>query len=138
MIDPISLSVEALATLVLTKALEKTGETLGEKTLEQVGKLIKLLRRKSPETASAIEKVAEQPQLAEQQPEDYGQAVLVAQVQEAAGADDEIAEAVRALAEAVQAQPATIQNFEKLAGIVQQGNTIHNQSNTINNPTFNL
>ena len=134
MIDPISLSAEALTTLVLTKALEKGGETLGEKTLEQVGRLIQLLRRKSPVTASAIEKVAEQPELAEQQPEDYGEAVLVAQVQEAARADEEIAEAVRALAEAVQAQPATIQNLEKLAekiGIVNQGGTI-------NKPTINI
>ncbi|NER35972.1 MAG: hypothetical protein F6J93_18615 [Oscillatoria sp. SIO1A7] len=124
MIDPISLTVETLAGLVLTKTLEKGGPTLGKKALEQGGKLIKLLRRKSPETASAIEKVAEQPELAEQLPEEYGQAVLVAKVEDAAQVDSEIAEAVRALSEAVQAQPATIQNSGQTK-IVNQASTIN-------------
>ena len=124
MIDPMSLTLEALATLFLTKALEKGGETLGEKALEQGSKLIKLLRRKSPEAASAIEKVAEQPELAEQLPEEYGEAVLVAKIEKAAQEDSEIAEAVRALAEAVQAQPAGIQNSGEIK-IVNQAKKIN-------------
>lgn len=48
----------AIATLVLTKAFEKVGETLGEKVVEKSGKLMQLLKRKSPDTASAIEAVA--------------------------------------------------------------------------------
>lgn len=47
----------AIATLVLTKAFEKAGETLGEKVMEKGGKLMQLLKRKSPDTASAIEPI---------------------------------------------------------------------------------
>ncbi|MBE9130205.1 MULTISPECIES: hypothetical protein [unclassified Coleofasciculus] len=36
--DPITLSATAIATLVITKAFEKSGEVLGEKALEQSGK----------------------------------------------------------------------------------------------------
>ena len=138
MIDPMSLTVEALATLVLTKALEKGGETLGEKALEQGGKLIKLLRRKSPETASAIEKVAKQPDLAELEPEEYDQTVLIAKVEQASRGDEEIAEAVRVLGEtareAMRTQPATIQHFAKLAEKIG----IYSPNSTINNPTINI
>jgi hypothetical protein len=38
--DPATLSAAASATLVITKAFEKTGEVLGEKALEQGGKLV--------------------------------------------------------------------------------------------------
>ncbi len=128
----VSLSAGAIATLVLTKALEKTGEKLGEKTLEQGGKLMKLLKRKSPDTATAIEVAAQNPELTEQQPEDYGEAILVERVESAAKADPEIAAAVQALAEAVKAQtPATtIENWK--------GINIKGGSPTINDPNFNF
>ncbi|NER39820.1 MAG: hypothetical protein F6J93_38795 [Oscillatoria sp. SIO1A7] len=139
MIDLISLGEKALVTLVLTKTMDKTGQILGKKAPQLKDKLMGLLRRNSPETASAIEKVAEQPELAEQQPEEYGQAVLVAKVEEAARGDSEIAEAIRALAEttreAMQAQPAVVQNLAQLAekiGYLQQGGTTYNQADTIN------
>ncbi|NER39743.1 MAG: hypothetical protein F6J93_38395 [Oscillatoria sp. SIO1A7] len=138
MIDLISLGEKALVTLVLTKTMDKTGQILGKKAPQLKDKLMGLLRRNSPETASAIEKVAEQPELAEQQPEKYGQAVLVAKVEEAARGDSEIAEAIRALAEttreAMQAQPNVVQNLAQLAekiGYLQQGGTTYNQADTI-------
>jgi hypothetical protein len=49
--EPVTLTAAAIATLVITKAIEKTGEVLGEKTLEAGGKLFSLLKRKQPETA---------------------------------------------------------------------------------------
>lgn len=120
----------AIATLFLTKALEKAGETLGEKVMEKGGKLMQLLKRKSPDTASAIEVAAQHPELVEQQPEDYGQAVLVEKVESAANSDSEIAAAVQALADAVKSQvPATtIENWK--------GINIKGGSPTINNPNF--
>jgi hypothetical protein len=92
--EPVTLTAAAIATLVITKAFEKTGEILGEKALEQGGKLLSLLKRKEPTTAKAIEQ-------AQTQPLDYGQAYLIGQqVEEAAKKDNEIAEAVAALAKA--------------------------------------
>ncbi|MFB2769221.1 hypothetical protein ACE1AT_07985 [Pelatocladus sp. BLCC-F211] len=121
--EPTTLTVAAIATLVITKAFEKTGEILGEKALEKGGELLVLLRRKKPDTASAIEQ-------AQQKPLDYGQAYLeaTAKVEEAAKEDPEIAQAVENVADAVKSQPATVQNFGKLAekiGMVIQGGTVN-------------
>lgn len=126
------LTAGLIATLVLTKAFEKTGEKLGEKVLEQGGKLMQLLKHKSPDTASAIEVVAQTPELAQQQPEDYGEAVLVEKIESAASSDAEIAGAVNALAEIVKSQtPATtIENWK--------GINIKGGSPIINNPEFNF
>lgn len=119
-----------IATLVLTKAIEKAGETLGEKVMEKGGKLMQLLKHKSPDTASAIEVAAQHPELVEQQPEDYGEAVLVEKVDSAANSDSEIAAAVQALADAVKSQVpvTTIENWK--------GINIKGGSPTINNPNF--
>ena len=88
--EPISLTAGAIATLVLTKAFEKTGEKLGENVIEQGGKLMKLLQRKSPDTASAIELVAQRPELAEQHPEIYAVPVLAKKIEAVANNDPEI------------------------------------------------
>ncbi len=122
--EPVELTAAAIGTLFLTKALEKTGEKLGEEAFKQGGKLLQLLNRKSPETVNAIEKVVQNPELAEQQPQDYGVAVLVEKVEEAAKADPEVAAALRDWTNIVQSQGSTIQNFTKLAekiGVVVQG-----------------
>jgi hypothetical protein len=98
--------------------------------MEKGGKLMQLLKRKSPDTASAIEVAAQHPELVEQQPEDYGEAVLVEKVESAANSDSEIAAAVQALADTVKSQvPATtIENWK--------GINIKGGSPTINNPNF--
>jgi flagellar biosynthesis/type III secretory pathway M-ring protein FliF/YscJ len=126
--EPVELTAAAIATLFLTKALEKTGEKLGEEAFKQGGKLLQLLKRKSPETASAIEKVVQNPELAEQQPQDYGVAVLIEKVEETAKAEPEVAAALRDWANVVQSQGSTIQNFTKLAekiGMVVQGGQVN-------------
>jgi hypothetical protein len=120
-----ALTAGAIATLFLTKAIDKGVDTLGEKVLEKGRQLMQLLKRKSPDTASAIELAAQHPELVEQQPEDYGQAVLVEKVESAAKSDSEIAVAVQALADAVKSQPQTSQNItnmaEKIYGNIQGG-----------------
>ncbi|WP_371819413.1 hypothetical protein [Tolypothrix sp. PCC 7910] len=120
-----TLTAAAIATLVITKAFEKTGEILGEKAIEQGGNLISLLKSKEPTTAKAIE-------LAQTQPLDYGQAYLIGQqVEEAAQKDDEIAQAVAALAK--EAQPQLSQTIENYKGINIKGG-----NNTISGNTFNF
>lgn len=124
MTDPVSLSAGAIAVLVATKAFEKTGEKLSESTWNLVSKFLSSLRRKDPSTATAIEKVAQQPTLAEQQPADFGTAVLIEKVEEAAKDDLEVRQNVQAIADALQSQPGTIVNMTKLAeqiGVLVQG-----------------
>lgn len=50
--DPIT---TAIATIFLTKALEKTGENFGEGTIAKVGEAIAKIRKHSPETAKLLE-----------------------------------------------------------------------------------
>ncbi len=123
--EPVSLTAAALATLVITKAFEKTGEIIGEKAWDEGEKLLVLLKRKEPSTAKVIEQ-------AKTQPLDYGQAYLIGQrVEEAAKKDDEIAQAVAALAK--EAQPQLTQTIENYKGIIIKGGT-----NTFSGNTFNF
>jgi hypothetical protein len=106
--DPATLSAAAIATLVVTKAFEKTGEVIGEKALEQGGKLIRLLKDRFPNTATAIERVG-------QQPLSYGEALLISRdIEVAASSDREVAETVDAVAKEVQ-----IQNSAAIRQLIQ-------------------
>ena len=133
--EHISLSVILpVATLFLTKAFEKTGEIFGEQAVKQVGKLKQLLQRKSPETATAIETVTRQPELAEANPSKYGVQALAERLQKIASADPEIAEALISLANMVNAQPQSVQqNLTNMAGNVG----VNAPNGTFNNSTFN-
>lgn len=134
--EPISLSVAALTAVnvLSTKALGKIGETFGQKIVEQVGKLKQLLQRKSPETASAIETVTQQPELAEVNPSEYGAKALAERLEKIAGADPEIAEAITSLANTVNIQPQSVQqNITNIADNVG----VNALDSTFNNSTFN-
>jgi hypothetical protein len=132
MTDP--LTAATIATLIVTKVLEKQGEKVGEKVWAKGEQLLALLQRKALDTASAIEKAAQQPALTAQQPVNLGEATLIGEVEQLAAADPEIKAAVEAVAAEAKAQPETIQNLTKLAekiGVVNLG-SITNQTNTIN------
>jgi hypothetical protein len=124
--EPASLTAAAIATLVITKAFEKTGEIVGEKVWQEGEQLLSLLKRKEPSTASAIE-------LTQALPLDYSRAYLIGQqVEEAAQKDPEIAEAVEAVAK--EAQPKLTNTIiENWQGINIKGGT-----NTISGNTFNF
>jgi hypothetical protein len=127
--EPVSMTAAAIATLILTKAFEKTGEKVTEAVWKQGEKLLALLKRKAPEAAGAIEKVAQNPQLAEQQPADFGVAVLVGQVEKAAIDADVRAELVE-LARMAEAQnPVVIENWK---GINIKGGVNTVSGNTLN------
>ncbi|MGI2909604.1 hypothetical protein [Tolypothrix sp. VBCCA 56010] len=112
--EPATLTAAAIATLVIVKAFEKTGEIIGEKAWNEGEKLLVMLRRKQPSTANAVE-------LAQTQPLDYGQASLVEQVEEAAKKDPEIAQAVEAVASEAQTQVTQPKLKEMINQIVIKG-----------------
>jgi hypothetical protein len=89
-----TLTAEAIATLVITKTFEKTGEKLTDKALEEGSKLLSLLKRKYPTTAKAIE-------LAQRQPLDNTQAFLIDRLEAAAKQDSEIERAIASVANEV-------------------------------------
>ena len=139
--EPVTMTAGAIATLVLVKASEQAGEKLGQLVIEKAGKLLSLLKSKSPSTATAIE-------LSQQQPLDYSKAVrelqeatedpevakAVKEVDRAVSTDAQLTEAVKALTNALQSQPPSVQNFGKIAEEIK--NVI--QGGTFNNPNFNF
>ncbi|MGF1937438.1 MAG: hypothetical protein RM347_024140 [Nostoc sp. ChiQUE02] len=136
----------AVGTIIATKALEKTGEKVGEALWDKAGKFLVTLKKQSPQTVVAIEKAPEQPL-------DYGKAVL--EVQSAAQDNPEVTQAVEELAQAAKAElnPKFIQSIQEFADTLksqpQQPNSINYQNlaneiknlfqgNTFNGPvTFN-
>lgn len=122
--EPVTLTAAAIATLVFTKAGEKVGEKLGEKVVEQTGKLMEVLKRKSPDTASAIEVVQKNPELAQKVPSEYSVKVLAEKIETLAQQDSEIREALQGITNEVNAQPQSIQNITNIAekiGLVAPG-----------------
>ncbi|MGD1698731.1 hypothetical protein [Dapis sp. BLCC M229] len=89
--EPITI-LTALAAVLGTKALEKTGENIGQVVWDKSAKLMKYLKQESPGAIAAIEQASEQPL-------DYGQAVL--EMQEAAENPD-VAQTIQELAAAVE------------------------------------
>ena len=131
MVEPVSAAV--IATLIATKAFEKTGDKLGEGVWALVSKFLSTLKRKDPATAAAIAQVAQTAALAEQQAQTYGTAALMAKVEEAAKTDVEVQQAAAAIQTAVQAQPGAIVNLTKLAekiGVLNQ-HTVIDQTNNL-------
>lgn len=130
--EPLTTAAIAIGSVVATKALEKTGEKVGEVLWDKTGQFLVKLRKHSPQTVVAIEKAPEQPL-------DYGKAVI--DVESAAQADPEVAQAAQELAAAAKAEPnpkfaeiLAMPNLQKLADkigqVVMPGGTgnIQNQS----------
>ncbi|MEG4849557.1 hypothetical protein QUB10_01450 [Microcoleus sp. B5-D4] len=129
--EPVTMTAGAIATLVLVKATEtateKATEKLGELVVEKADKLLSLLKIKSASTAKAIE-------LAQNQPLNYSKAVgeleavmkdpevakAVEEVDTAVSTDAKLASAVKALTNALQSQPPSVQNFGKIAEEIKE------------------
>jgi hypothetical protein len=129
MTDP--LTAGAIATLVLTKAFEKNGEKVTEAVWSLGGKLLRLLKQKAPDTAGKIEQVAATPSLAQTQPADYGEAVLIEAVEKAA-IDPDIKAAIETLAALAQQENASAWTIENWKGINIKGGTNTVSGNTLN------
>ena len=82
--EPITMATTAavaVGSILGTKALEKTGEKIGEAVWDKSTKFLESLKLESPDTVTAIEQAPEQPL-------DYGQAVL--EVEQAATANPDV------------------------------------------------
>ncbi|MBW4593228.1 MAG: hypothetical protein KME46_09955 [Brasilonema angustatum HA4187-MV1] len=94
--EPLTAGAIAIGTVIATKALEKTGEKVGETLWNKTGEFIVTLKKHSPHTVVAIEK-------APSQPLDYGKAVL--DVESAAKANPEVNQALQELVTEAKTDP---------------------------------
>lgn len=117
--EPLTAGAIAIGTVIATKALEKTGEKVGEALWDKTGKFLVTLNKHSPHTVVAIEK-------APSQPLDYGKAVL--EVESAAKADPKVNQAVQELVAAAKADPKVASKIQELETNInsQPANVINN------------
>ncbi|MHC5863030.1 hypothetical protein [Nostoc sp.] len=94
--EPFTVGAIAIGTVITTKALEKTGEKVGEVLWDKTAQFLVTLKKHSPNTVVAIEK-------APSQPLDYGKALL--EVESAAKANPEVAQAAQELATVAETNP---------------------------------
>lgn len=138
--EPLTAGAIAIGTVIATKALEKTGEKVGEALWDKTAQFLVTLKKHSPNTVVAIEK-------APSQPLDYGKAVL--EVESAAKANPEVNQAVQELVVAAKADPKVASRVQELETNInsQPANVINNtklaeeiknvfQGNTIIGGTF--
>ncbi|MCJ8281730.1 MAG: hypothetical protein MJK14_18205 [Rivularia sp. ALOHA_DT_140] len=93
--EPLSTAAIAIGSVVATRALEKTGEKIGEALWDKTDKFLVTLKKHSPHTITAIEKAPEEPL-------DYGKASL--EVENAAQSNPELAQAVQELVAAASSE----------------------------------
>jgi hypothetical protein len=111
--EPLSTAAIAIGSVIATKALEKTGEKVGEALWDKTGKFIVTMKKHAPHTITEIEE-------APKEPLDYGKAVL--EVESAAKANPEVNQAMQDVAAAAKAEtnPKIVEivnmpNLQKLA-----------------------
>ena len=121
--EPLITATVALGSIVATKALEKTGEKVGEALFEKTNKFLSSLKKKSPDTVTAIEKAPEQPL-------DYGQVVL--EVEAVAKENPEFAQILESLVTTIQAE--RLPNLEPILQEIAQ--TLKSHPST--SETFNI
>lgn len=117
--EPLSTAALAIATVITTKALERTGEKVGEALFDKTNKFIVTLNKHAPHTITAIEKAAEKPL-------DYGKAVL--EVESAAKANPEVKRAMEDVATAAKAETNS-KVADKINNYAERNININNQIN---------
>ncbi len=100
----VNLTSAAISTMVATQALDKSGQHLSRNLAELVSKFLIALYRKSPKTTQSIVALAKQPQLAQQRPQDYGMAALIAKVEAMAHDDAYLQQTMEIIEAAVQVE----------------------------------
>lgn len=131
--DPLTIAVAA-ATVVLTKMLEKTGETIGDKAMDAGGNLLNLLRRKSPDTVAKLEQAVEQTSLPGEK--DIIDVEVIEQVENLAQQDAEVKASVEAVADA--AKESGVVNAGKLADTINKIGIVNQAGGRIEIKEFNL
>jgi hypothetical protein len=131
--DPLTVA-SAVALLILTKAVEKTGDKLGEKVVQSGNELWKSLRQRNPETAEEILKIAESSDLSRPETLNLATPAMISDIQQLADRDADLRQSLETAAQQWQLQSGGINNSSKIAekiGILNQG-LILNQQNTLN------
>jgi hypothetical protein len=132
--EPFTTAAIAIGSVVATKALEKTGEKVGETLWQQTGNFLNSLRNESPDIVTAIEKAPEQPL-------DYGKAVL--ETEAAAKANPEVAQRMQELVAMVETEPLLKDLVNSIKSQTQQTTVINSQKlaeqikNVVQGNTFN-
>jgi primosomal protein N'' len=132
--EPFTTAAIAIGSVVATKALEKTGEKIGETLWQQTGNFLNSLRKELPDTVTAIEKAPEQPL-------DYGKAVL--ETEAAAKANPELAQRMQELVAMVETEPLLKDLVNSIKSQTQQTTVINSQKlaeqikNVLQGNTFN-
>lgn len=132
--EPFTTAAIAIGSVVATKALEKTGEKVGETLWQQTGNFLNSLRNESPDTVTAIEKAPEQPL-------DYGKAML--ETEAAAKANPEVAQRMQELVAMVETEPLLKDLVNSIKSQTQQTTVINSQKlaeqikNVLQGNTFN-
>jgi hypothetical protein len=116
--EPFTTAAIAIGSVVATKALEKTGEKVGETLWQQTGNFLNSLKKESPDTVTAIEK-------APGQPLDYGKAVL--EIEAAAKANPEVAQRMQELVAMVETEPLLKDLVNSIKSQTQQTTVINSQ-----------
>jgi hypothetical protein len=116
--EPFTTAAIAIGSVVATKALEKTGEKVGETLWQQTGNFLNSLKKESPDTVTAIEKAPEQPL-------DYGKAVL--EIEAAAKANPEVAQRMQELVAMVETEPLLKNLVDSIKSQTQQPTVINSQ-----------
>ncbi|WP_293072693.1 hypothetical protein [Moorena sp. SIO3H5] len=101
--EPLAAAVVAISTVLATKALEKTGENVGQVVWDQTNQFVESLRNQSPDTVMAIEQAPEQPL-------DYAEMVL--EVEAAAKQNPKVAQSIEGLVTTVDAE--ALPNLEEI------------------------
>ncbi|NEO50853.1 MAG: hypothetical protein F6K55_44950 [Moorea sp. SIO4A3] len=121
--EPLAAAVVAIATVLATKALEKTGENVGQVVWDQTNQFLESLKNQYPDTVMAIEQ-------APGQPLDYAKVVL--EVEAAAKQNPEVAQAIEGLVTTVDAE--ALPNLEKILEKITKALESHQAtSETYNN-----
>ncbi len=101
--EPLTTAGLAIATVLATKALEKTGENVGQVLWNQTNQFVESLKNQSPDTVIAIENAPEQPL-------DYAEVVL--EIEAAAKQNPEVAQSMERLVTTVDAE--ALPNLEEI------------------------
>ena len=117
--EPLSSAAIVVSSLIATKALEKTGEKLGESFTNQISKLLNLSSRKALPKIQQIQKEPEKAQYEE----------AVTELELAANSDAELRSAVYNMADVVRRDPELLKKIQSMALLIKsEHNLVQNQT----------
>jgi len=136
--EPLTTAAITVASLVLKKTFEKTGDKLGEAFSNQIGGAIQLFKKKPLEKTKEIiqanpsanfQQAVLELEILAKTDDEISQAILA--TEKAVKADPELLQKIHTIAKAIKDEPILIQNNSKLAekiGLVVWGGNVNVQN----------